>query len=379
MTRQRSAFDPETPYLLLDRTISEENIARLQGHLKSLAVPLRPHVKTAKSREVAELVFPDGPGPITVSTLAEAEFFAELGYTDILYAVGLAPAKLPRVADLIRRGVDLTVLLDNVEQATAVARFSRDEGVTVPALIEIDCDGHRGGLPPADPLLLEIARILEPAELRGVMTHAGESYFCYTEEERASAAEQERLAAVTAADRLRRHGYESPVVSIGSTPTAFAARDLTGVTEVRAGNFVFFDLVMAGIGVCDLSDLALSVVTTVIGHQEDKGWILTDAGWMATSSDRGTAVQPVDQGLGLVATRDGEIIDDLIMVDATQEHGALSMRSGSGRAVPDIAVGTELRIFPNHACATASQHGKYYVVAENDGPIEAVWSRLNGW
>ena len=81
-------------------------------------------------------------------------------------------------------------------------------------------------------------------------------------------------------------------VSVGSTPTAHAAEDLTGVTELRAGNYVFFDLVMAGLGVCQLDDLALSVVVTVIGHRPEYGWIITDGGWMATSRDRGTANQP---------------------------------------------------------------------------------------
>lgn len=380
MTIHSPISAPTTPYLLLNRTTSERNIERLQQHLTSLGVPLRPHVKTAKSLEVAELLFPTGPGPITVSTLAEAEFFADAGYTDILYAVGIAPTKLPRVAQLLRQGVDLTVLLDSTEQAADVARFSQEEGVTVPAMIEIDCDGHRGGIVPSDPLLLEIADLLDDAGLQGVLTHAGESYFCYTEAERATAAENERVAAVAAAERLRGHGHVVPMVSIGSTPTAHATRDLTGITEVRAGNFVFFDLVMAGIGVCDTSDLALSVVTTVIGHREDRRSIMTDAGWMATSRDRGTAAQPVDQGYGVVATRNGEIISDLIMVDATQEHGALAMRPGSRMPLPNIPVGTELRIFPNHACATAAQHNAYRVVQSDDADdVAAVWPRINGW
>ncbi|MGP0225134.1 alanine racemase [Paenarthrobacter sp. NCHU4564] len=372
---------PETPYLLLNRSKSEHNINRLKRHLNDLDVPLRPHVKTAKSLEVAQMLFPDGPGPITVSTLAEAEFFAAAGYKDILYAVGIAPNKLNRVAQLRSEGVDLVVLLDSAEQAEALAQFCTSNRASIPTLIEIDCDGHRGGIAPDSPELLHVATLITngSAEVRGVLTHAGESYSCFTDADRTEAAENERQTAVKAAERLRAAGHAAPVVSIGSTPTAHATKDLTGVTEVRAGNFVFFDLVMAGNGVCDVTDLALSVVTTVIGHREDKGWIMTDAGWMATSSDKGTSSQPVNQYFGLVATRDGALIPDLVMIDATQEHGALAMRPGTDRPLPEIPVGTEVRILPIHACATASQHDVYRVISKDDGPIEAIWNRTHGW
>lgn len=372
---------PETPFLLLNRSKSERNIDRLKSHLANLGVPLRPHVKTAKSLEVGQMLFPDGPGPITVSTLAEAEFFAKAGYSDILYAVGIAPNKLKRVAELRNAGTDLVVLLDSHEQATALAEFCTQNKTTIPTLLEIDCDGHRGGIAPDSPELLTLASVVADgnAEVRGVLTHAGESYFCFTDADRAAAAEVERKAAVHAAERLRADGHKAPIVSVGSTPTAHAAKNLNGVTEVRAGNFVFFDLVMAGIGVCDISDIALSVVTTVIGHREDKSWIMTDAGWMATSSDKGTSNQPINQYFGAVATRDGDIIPDLVMVDATQEHGALSIRPGSNRSLPYIPVGTEVRILPIHACATASQHDQYHVINSDNGPIETTWSRTHGW
>lgn len=130
---------PETPFLALDVDRVDANIARLRAHLDAVGVPLRLHVKTAKSIDVAARVFPDGPGPITVSTLAEAEHFADAGCTDILYAVGIDPHKLPRAAALAHRGVALVLLLDSTVQADAVVGFCRDHDVTLPALIEIDC------------------------------------------------------------------------------------------------------------------------------------------------------------------------------------------------------------------------------------------------
>ncbi|MFF3851225.1 DSD1 family PLP-dependent enzyme [Streptomyces sp. NPDC002328] len=379
----RTLADPDTPFAVVDAHRTRRNIERLAARAERLDVALRPHVKTAKSLDVAALLHHGVPCPVTVSTLAEAEAFADGGYTDITYAVGVDPHKLPRVIALLRRGVTLRVLLDSVEQAEAVAQAAREAGLPVPAQIEIDCDGHRGGLKPDAPALVRIGRILHAADcLDGVLTHAGESYFAYTAEERRLAAENERDTAVAAAERLRAAGLPVATVSVGSTPTAHAAEDLTGVTELRAGNYVFFDLVMAGIGVCRVEDIALSVVVTVIGHRPEYGWIVTDGGWMAMSRDRGTAVQAQDQGYGLVADLDGRLLPGLVMTAASQEHGTLTARDGA--RLPDLPVGTRLRVLPNHACATAAQHHGYHVVdsartTDTAPEIEDVWKRVTGW
>ncbi|MFJ9867723.1 alanine racemase [Streptomyces sp. NPDC101165] len=379
----RNLADPDTPFAVVDVHRTRRNIARLAQRADRLGVTLRPHVKTAKSLDVAALLHDGTPGPVTVSTLAEAEAFADAGYTDITYAVGIDPHKLPRVIALLRRGVTLRVLLDSTEQATAVADAAREAGIALPAQIEIDCDGHRGGLRPDAPGLVGIGRILHEAGcLDGVLTHAGESYFAPTAQDQRLAAKNERDAVVAAADALRAAGLPVPVVSVGSTPTAHAADDLTGVTELRAGNYVFFDLVMAGLGVCNLDDLALSVVVTVIGHRPEYGWIITDGGWMAMSRDRGTSAQPQDQGYGLVADLTGRLIPGLVMTGASQEHGTLSAHAGA--VLPDLPVGTRLRVLPNHACATAAQHHGYHVV---DGSlpgrptpvIQGVYNRISGW
>ncbi|WRH61608.1 MAG: DSD1 family PLP-dependent enzyme [Fuscovulum sp.] len=362
-----------TPTLLLDEAKMMRNIERLAARADGLGVTLRPHLKTAKSIEAARRLTGGTPGPITVSTLAEAEAFYAAGYTDILYAVGIAPQKLPRVQALRAKGCDLTVILDNEAQAQAVAQAN------VPALIEIDSDGHRGGLHPNDPALIRTGRILHQSGcLRGVMTHAGESYTVRGAAAHAAFAEQERSAAVSAAEALRSAGLPCPMVSVGSTPTAHAARDLTGVTELRAGVYMFFDLVMAGIDVCTVDDIALSVLTTVIGHQHSKGWTLIDAGWMALSRDRGTAAQDVDQGYGLVCDEDGHLIPGLIVSGANQEHGIVSLRPGADGPIPDLPAGTRLRILPNHACATAAQHDRYNVLPLNGGPLQT-WHRFGGW
>jgi D-serine deaminase-like pyridoxal phosphate-dependent protein len=371
----------ETPALVLDVTKVDRNIQRLRQRLAGLGVAFRPHVKTAKSVAVARRLFPEGAGPITVSTLAEAEYFADAGFNDITYAVGLAPDKIARTRALVARGVDLAVLIDSAEQAQSLADAAQD-GSAVPAvLIEIDCDGHRGGLLPEDSAVIDIAEILGRGgvELRGVLTHAGESYSARGGVGLPDAAEGERAAAVAAAELLRRNGHAAPVVSVGSTPTAHFARDLDGVTEVRAGVFMFFDLVMHGIGVCAIDDIALSVLATVIGHRPEKGWILIDAGWMALSRDRGTQRHPVDQGYGLVCDIDGTPWPDLIVEDASQEHGIVKVRPGSAAKLPDLPLGARLRILPNHACATGAQHEVYNAVESGSGAITARFPRMRGW
>ncbi len=371
-----------TPTLLLDRVRLDRNIQRLAARAQRLGVVLRPHMKTAKSIEVARRVFPDGPGPITVSTLAEAEYFAGYGFHDITYAVGLSPASALRAMEISRRtGAELKLLLDTVEQADALAAVRGATGVTPSVLIELDCDDHRGGLKPNDPRLIEVAdRVVgSGAKLVGVLAHAGESYGLSTPEALVQAAETERQATVRAAEILRRRGHACPIVSLGSSPTAHFAGSLDGVTELRAGVYMFFDLVQHGVGVCGIDDIAISVLATVIGTKPEKGWVLIDAGWMALSRDRGTAAQAVDQFYGLVCDEAGRVLDDVVVAQASQEHGILTMRPGSGKIMPYIAVGSRVRILPNHACAMASQHDFYSVVSGDSPVIEARWDRIRGW
>ena len=211
-----------------------------------------------------------------------------------------------------------------------------------------------------------------------MLAHAGPSYEYNTPDALAAIAEQERSRTVRAAERLRAAGLPCPVVSIGSTPTALAAEHLEGVTEVRAGVYVMFDLVMHNIGVCDLSDIALSVLTTVIGHQEEKGWAIVDAGWMAMSRDRGTQRQAHDFGYGQVCTEQGDVLGDYVMSAANQEHGIVS-RAGTPDAgiAQRFPIGTRLRILPNHACATGAQHPEYQAIGEDGGA--QTWPRFYGW
>jgi len=373
-----------TPALILDQNKLDANIKRMHERLdqETDKVVLRPHLKTAKCIEIAHRVIKSPTGPITVSSLMEAEQFAAAGITDILYAVGIAPAKLSRVIQLHQQGANVCITTDNKAAAQATAIASSQSGIAIPVLIEIDSDGHRSGIQYNDKAaLLAIAEILHQggANLRGVMTHAGGSYSGRSRSEIQSAANYERQRSIESAGILRQAGHSAPVVSIGSTPTAFSQGSLKGISEIRAGVFTFFDLVMAGLGICKISEIAISVLTTVIGHQREKGWIIVDSGWMAMSRDRGTASQAIDQGYGLVCNINGLPYTDLIMSQTNQEHGIISIRPGSKNQLPDLPVGTLLRILPNHACATAAQHQQYHVMQGHNLRVDAIWPRFNGW
>ena len=209
-------------------------------------------------------------------------------------------------------------------------------------------------------------------EVRGVLTHAGSAYDLPTTEAIAALAVQECAAANTAARLLREAGFSCPVVSVGSTPTAFFGEDFSGITEVRAGVYVFQDLVMAGLGVCRPEDLALSVLTTVIGRQSDGSALIIDAGWMALSRDTGLPWKREEFGYGLVCDEAGNLIPGLRVTETNQEHGIVS-----GPSCPALPAGSRLRILPIHACATAACFDSYTVLRE--GRISGRLERCRGW
>lgn len=372
--------DLATPAALVDTRRMRANIERMQQAMDAHGVRFRPHVKTSKCLDVVTAQLAAGARGITVSTLKEAEQFFAAGIGDILYAVGIAPAKLRTALEMRRRGCDLKIVTDSAEGARSIASFGQAQGETFEVWIEIDVDGHRSGVPPEADALLAVGRALHEGGMRlgGVMAHAGASYDCDEPAALRAIAEQERRGTVRAAERLRQAGLPCPTVSVGSTPTALSAQHLAGVTEVRAGVYVFFDLVMQNVGVCGPQDIALSVLTTVIGHQVEKGWAIVDAGWMAMSRDRGTQKQKRDFGYGQVCNDAGEPMEGYLLASANQEHGIVCRAEGVDT---DIAarfpVGTRLRILPNHACATAAQFPEYRALLPEGGV--ATWPRFYGW
>lgn len=380
--------DLPTPCLILDLDRLDRNLARMRDRAQELGVQLRPHMKTAKSADIARAALGGEAGPITVSTLAEARHFAEAGFTDITYAVGITPGKLEEAAALRQRGVALKLLTDDVAMAARLQADGAARGIRHEVLIEIDCGLGRAGLLPDAPELADLASALAAGEtgpgaaLAGVLTHAGHSYHATDAEGIAAIAEAERQAAVQAAGRLRALGQRCDIVSVGSTPTALFARDLAGVTEMRPGNYMFFDLFQAGLGTCALTDIAVSVLAAVTGHHAGRNHLLLDAGGLALSKDTGAAEHMPSAGYGLVCLPNGAVpLPDLAVREVHQEHGLVGrVDPGSGdRPLPfhRFPVGARLRVLPNHSCMTAAMYDRYYLV--RGGQITGTWSRVNGW
>lgn len=372
--------DLPTPALILDRAILRRNLKRMSDRLRQAGILLRPHLKTAKSVQIGRMAVEGHDGRITVSTLAEARYFAEGGFKDIFYAVGIVPAKLPAVTELRRQGVNLRVVTDNLVVAKAIADAAKN-GDTFSVFIEIDSGGGRAGLPyPELPGLIDIARVLHDApgvELAGVMTHAGHSYHESTVDGIAAVAEQERLAIVTAAEKIRAAGMPCPIVSGGSTPTATHSRDFTGITEMRPGVYCFNDLDQEYIGSCGAGDLALSVLASVIGHYPHRNQVLIDAGALALSKDISAQEFQPKVGFGTIADPPAR---DMAVVACSQEHGFVQ----SDDPIPygNLLIGSRVRVLPNHACITAAAYDRYYVVdSELDGgkTVVETYDRINGW
>lgn len=352
--------DLPTPCLVLDLGILKRNLAHMQAAIaRHPGVVLRPHMKTAKSLDVAALAAP-GFGPITVSTLAEAKYFFDGGWRDQIYAVGITPQKLDQASAL-----GLKVITDDAEAAAAIAAHPGD----ISALVEIDVGEGRGGVAPDE--ALAIARILGP-RLAGIFTHAGHSYAGRSEDDMRRIAEQERAGAANAAQALREAGMSVDIVSLGSSPTALYAQSLAGITEVRAGVYMFGDLFQAQLGTHGLNDIAMTVLASVIGRKPARGAVLLDAGGLAMSKDRSTAAAPVDYGFGLMLDLDGAAsFGQALMTRTHQEHGEVS-------PAPALPIGAKVRVAPNHTCMTAAAHPCYHVV-DGGREVIAVWDRVNGW
>ena len=369
-----------TPSFVLEKKKLLKNIERAKERAKELGVTFRPHLKTHKSIAIARLQMLSPEGPATVSTLAEARYFAENGVKDIIYAVGIAPQKLPEVVAIRNLGCDLKIILDSAEAARLVSTFCKENKVTIPVLLEIDVDGHRSGLLPDSPEIVTTASALtDGATLAGILTHAGDSYECKTQEAIVAAAEAERAGIVKAAKTLRDAGFKVGIVSVGSSPTLMRSKSEVGVTEIRAGVCAFFDLFMSNVGICTIDDIAGSILTTVIGRKTEMHRVITDSGFLAMSRDRGTQRQKKDYGYGLVCDVEGAPLDGgkILLTGTNQEHGIITLPENATLTQKDFPIGKRLRILPNHACPTAAPYAHLLIV--DDGVIVDVIDHVRGW
>jgi len=358
--------DLPTPALVLDLDVLESNLGFMASRARNLGVALRPHIKTHKCIEIAERQVQRGASGVTVSTLAEAEVFADHGFDDILWAFPVIINRIPQARALADR-VRLGLVVDTLEAVAALRETNHPFDVHM----KVDCGYHRAGVDPRSAYALDVARaIAEAPRLRfaGTVGHSGHAYTTAGRDAIVDIAEQERSVAVELAARLNDEGIAVPNVSVGSTPAMIAARSLEGVTEGRPGNYALFDYSQVAMGSCTPKQCAATVVTTVVSAPEGSHHAIVDAGALALSKDPGPG-DPFTPTMGEVYSQyeTGLLHKDLRLVGLSQEHGKLNRR---------VAAGTRLRIVPNHSCLTVASFDEFHV-SRGDEVIDTwkVWRR----
>jgi D-serine deaminase-like pyridoxal phosphate-dependent protein len=367
----------KTPSLLLDVDRVRQNANRISDIAAKNHVRLRPHVKTHKCVEVARIQTASHDGAITVSTLAEARAFSNHGFSDITYAVPIERGKFTEAIEILKSGVKLNLLTDDVDTMRELDEAAGRAGVRFDVFLKVDCGTHRVGVEPHTSEAIDIPRqISDSANLNfaGILTHAGHSYDAKSADEILAVARHERDSMVELAERLRQSGVEVPTVSIGSTPTISHVDHLKGVDEVRPGNYIFFDNFQATLGSCSFEDTALTVLAAVIHRDPTRRRFVVDAGAIALSKDRGPVGLDPSCGYGRVLDLDGSETS-MRVTSLSQEHGEID--AGDSDAFDRIKVGDRLRILANHSCLTAAQHSHYNVI--EGGELVDRWQIHIGW
>ena len=353
----------ETPAVVIDLDVMDQNLSRMADYCRKHQLLLRPHTKSHKIPELAKRQIASGATGITVAKLGEAEVMLDAGLTDVLIAypiVGVEKAR--RLATMAERA-SITVALDSETAARGISEAVSERGGTVGVLVELDVGFNRCGVSNEDEALSLARKIssLRGLVFKGLMFFPG--HFTVEPEERSALRVRVNELLDRVVEAFDREGVLLPVVSGGSTPTAYESHLFHGVNEVRPGMYIFNDRTTAGISAAALSDCALSVLVTVVSTSV-AGRAIVDGGSKTFSSDRYQAGD--GRGFGLVKEDHDAELERL-----SEEHGHLSIQ-GSGRR---YRVGDRLTVIPNHVCTTVNMHEEIYGVRGER--VEAVW-RVEG-
>jgi D-serine deaminase-like pyridoxal phosphate-dependent protein len=349
----------ETPALLLDEARLEANLARMADLCAENGRALRPHAKSHKTVEIACRQVELGAVGVTVAKLGEAEVYVEAGIEDVFVCYPLVgEGKLGRLLDLAERARVATIA-DDLDAAAALGRAAVSRGTTIDVLVKLDLGMHRVGVPTAAaPEFAEALARIPGLRLRGVCIHEGETYGEPDPARRRELARDRVSRLVGTAEALRARGLEIDVVSAGATPSVFETIDLDGVTEVRPGNYVFFDGIGIALGVAAADECALAVLTTVVSHAAP-GRAIADAGAKALTLDRGVHGIGILEGFGTVRGR-----PEIALASLSEEHGWLSLDTGA-----EVEIGERLQVIPNHACPVVACFERLVLVRDG-APVE---------
>jgi D-serine deaminase-like pyridoxal phosphate-dependent protein len=357
-----SIYDLDTPVTLIDLDRLEKNIRDWQAHADRCGVKFRSHIKTHKIPEIARMQVAAGARGIVCAKVSEAEPFAAAGVEDICIAYPVVgETKWQRVAALAKITASVTVNCDSEEAARGLSKAATQAGVTVHLHIDIDSGLHRGGLPYEDQAAVEklatAIRSLPGVRLAGITTYRSGSFPGAPNPKDAGHAEGQLLVEV--ASRLRAKGVEVVDVTAGSTPTGKWVAEVLGVTEVRAGNYVFNDLMQLDNSIATEDQLALSVLCTV-SSTNGAGRLTIDGGTKTFSGDAGGV------GTGRAAPAAiARAVDRRIFVERLNEE------HGMARTEEDVKLGEKIRFFPYHACTCANLNDE--IVGFRGERVEVAW------
>ncbi|KAM6948440.1 D-serine dehydratase [Aplochiton taeniatus] len=360
-----------TPALVVDVDIVKSNAERMRERCKKLGVQLRPHMKTHKTLECADIMTGGSRRCIVVSTLAEASFYADNGFDDILYAYSVPLDKVERCAALSERLNLFQVLLDHRDALEQLRKKPLKNGRKWHVWLKLDCGNGRAGVLHSEPEALELAQAItetDGVELTGVYAHCGNTYNCRGVEQIQGVAQETTTFTLMFMDKLKTVGITCKS-SIGSTPScSHPIKDMGQLSEVHPGNYAFYDVQQSMIGSCSLEDIAVRVLTRVIGHCPHRKQLLIDCGWTGLSLD-GAGKLPT--GYAMI-----EGHPDLKLLSMTQEHGRVESISGK-LDYSRFPLGCLLTLIPYHACATAMMHPVYHV--HSQGNVVGRWTPTRGW
>lgn len=337
-----------TPIVTVDLDVLENNIKEMGQFAAASGIALRPHIKTHKSSKIAKMQIAHGATGITVATVREAEAMAAAGFEDIFVAYTVVGENklemLARLSETVRIGV----AADSVYGVKMLSEVLRKTDAEIDVMIEIDTGQHRCGVSSgADAAVLaRLVNELPGLNFRGIMTHEGHSYGAQSPAEVEQIGKQAAAAMRAIATHLKAVGLEPAIVSMGSTPTAHIVGKEAGVTEIRPGNYVFYDRTQLALGSARLEQCALRVIAHVVSNPEP-GRVVLDCGSKTLSSDLGKHGHNA-KGFGLIIHK-GRVLAEAVIERLSEEHGVVMLPPDS-----DLSIGDLVEVIPNHACVVAN-------------------------
>ncbi len=339
--------------MLVDRARMSQNLQRMQSAADARGLRLRPHAKTHKSLVLAQRQIAGGAVGICCAKLGEAEVLADGGVDDIRLPYPLNPVNGDRVIELLDRS-RISFIVDHADVAAGWSAVMKAARRTVDVLVKVDVGFHRCGIDPDAANAADfVVRVAELPGLRfhGLLSHAGHGYRATSEAEVEAIAKTEAAIMTTLADRVRGRGVEVPEISVGATPTARYSLQREGLTELRPGNYIYYDRTQVALGAAGWDDCALTVLARVVAKPSTDRIIL-DSGSKTLTNDLARGFSPMP-GYGAVLTslEDAQSPDDDLVIERlSEEHATVRVRSGTHRLRP----GDLVRVVPNHSCVVSN-------------------------